>query len=543
MAATRKYHPLYKRWRDIWRYYELSYVGGADYINPDISPEWAFVSYTGEGTKQHAVSNTRPLDSFLFPYGREEPAFFEQRRRRSWYRNLCQPVVDSTRDHALGESVERKAGAAPVLDAVWGDVDLTGSTMDEWMRNAPHLVFGHAFAVVDLPRYLDGEVRTLRDEQTLGVRPYATWYTPLQVPDWTVDRFGDFDRLVLLESDTRETAPDGAPPLWRILTRTTWEVREGGQDGKIVDEGINPLGRVPVEVLYAKKLPGVRDPIGQSFIHAIARVNQEIYNLDSMLGELEYRQGPFLGIPGGEKLTRAEIGLEAAFAVPVDAAPPAWITMPSTPYEMLKAHIAELVLTVRALAGLSRGSGEESIAARSGEALLVETQDKRAMLRAIRHQCEDFETRFAGLVASAAMQTWDGHVRYSTQFFSRSFVEEVAEVQAFIALPIEDAVKTEVVSELVRRRLAHMDPEQLAKLMTPPAQSVDRPTLTLAPTDAVAVITVNEARSSLGLSALDDGNVSIVEYQARKDAERLAATQSNGTNAALAAEEGVPDAT
>lgn len=475
-------HPLYLQMRDLWRYYELSYIGGSDYLTPDIRVEWVFVSYRDSNGSEVATEEQGDLNSFLFPYSREKIPFYRQRLRRSWYRNLCQPSLDTVRDHALGEGVDRDAGLSPAVAAVWEDVDHMGSTVDEWVKEGltQAMTHGHVMGVVDLPRYLPGEVRTLKDEQALGVRPYGMWYTPLQMPNWDADRFGAFTRCEFLEEDQR---PDtkGAP-LWRILYRDRWEVREGGPEGTVIDEGPNPLGRVPVEVLRVAKLPGVKQPLGQSFLHAIAPLNQQLYNTDSMRDELKYRQGPFLGVPGGKGMSRMEIGLEDAFGLPENVSPPAWVTMPSHVYEVLSAQIAEFVLTIRALAGLSRGTSEQSISARSGEALLIETQDKRALLSGIRHEVEDFETRFAQLVADVAQQTWTGHVKYSDQYLVRSFTDDLEEATKFMHLPIPREAKNEVLAEMIRKRLKHLGAERIDALVRLLPEDAPVP-LALAPPD------------------------------------------------------------
>ena len=464
-------HPLYLKLRDIWRFYELSYLGAPDYLNPDILVEYTFIRYITDNGHETPVEDRYSLNSFLHPYAREQVPFYRQRLRRSWYRNLCQPTLDVVRDHALGDSVERTSDGAPALVDFWRDCDHTGATADEWMAEGmtQALMVGHMFGVADLPRFLPGELRTLHDEQTLGVRPYATWYTPLQVPDWQVDRFGRIVRLVLLEEDTREESRGKVvDPLWRILWPDRWEVHTESPEGEVIDEGPNPVGRVPVEVLRPKKLPGVRQPVGLSFLHAIAPLNQQIYNTDSMRDELKYRQSPFLAVPGGKGMSQMEIGTSHAFGIPEGASTPSWTVMPEHAYTVLSDQIAEHVLAIRALAGLSRGSSEASISARSGEALLVETQDKRAMLGGFRHEAEDFETRLGQLVADMARQPWTGYVRYSDRYFVTSFTDELAEASKFLDLPTTAAVKKEIVEGLVRRRLAHLGGERVAELLREP---------------------------------------------------------------------------
>ena len=192
-ANEQQAHLVYRQWSWFWRFYELHYIGGPEYQNPDIPISYVFPSLqAGEGgTDQYLRYDERRLKSFLWPDNREETGDYDQRVMRAVRLNLCRPIVDLYTAHVFAKTIVREAGAAAILEPLWADVNMRGMTIDEWMAEGitGAQIFGHMFAVTDLSTGA-AEVRTLADQLAANVRPYATWFTPLQVIDWQVDGFG-----------------------------------------------------------------------------------------------------------------------------------------------------------------------------------------------------------------------------------------------------------------------------------------------------------------------------------------------------------------
>lgn len=480
MSAHESVHTTYEALRWHWRFCELSYLGGREYLEPDIEQvsSAAVRTGTGEETSERLTVDRRAMKSFLFPHNREENYDYEQRRARAFYRNLTRPIVDTYAAHVMGAGIDRDAGATPALDAFWLDADLRGSTADEFLRDGLVLaqVFGHAFCVVDMPRVAPADVRSVADKQALGLRPYATWFSPLSVVDWETDRFGSLGWVRLVERDWREARGGPGPQMKEKFVYRTWyadrwtlaEEGKDGHEGETVDEGPNPLGRVPVEVLYAGRRPGDVNPVGVSRIADIAFLNREVFNLDNMKQDLLYHQTfAFLTIPDpAGRVSRADIGIHRAFGYdPAGGGPPSYVGPPTEYVTAIREEIADLVLQIRALAGLSRGVGEQSIAARSGDALLVETQDKTAMLRALSHEAEDFETRLAALVAAWEGAEWTGHVRYGDDYQASALVEELDVALKYKDLGPPREASAEVLMLITRRLLRHLPERQLAAVL------------------------------------------------------------------------------
>ena len=477
-------HPVYaRRWRQ-WRVNELSYIGGVEYLYPrGITFDWVRPVYVrgSDGIEREELPERIILYSFLEPFPREPLWSYEQRRLSAAFRNLTGPVVDALAAFVQSKPVLRNAGGLRHLEDMWneasGDVDLRGSTMDEFMREGLRcaLNFGLVHCVADWPAAPPGAVRTLRDEKELRLRPYARWVGPLQLPRWKHDHLGRLVMAEVLEADVREDPDDPwmikeRPPLSRIWTEDRWELRESGSAGRLLAEGEHAYGRVPIETLYCRRHTG-EPMLGVTPVDDIVRLNQRIFNLDSEIGVLEKAQYAFLAVPGGEKLGRLELGTWDAFAVPEGAALPAYISPPADNIRVLRETVVDLGLQIRARAGLSRGVAEQSIAARSGDALLVEAIERTNVVVALSQEARDFEVRFARLIGATVGGEFAGSVRYPDSYDLETFGEKLDAATKLLALPIPEAAKQAVLDELWRARLRHLPEERVEAIEAEAAAS------------------------------------------------------------------------
>ena len=469
-------HPKWKENWWWWEFYRLSYVGGKEYMSPSITQRWWFPkrSTTDEGVNRIRYEEG-DLYSFLFRHGREENSDYDRRVLRSYYRNLTRPVVDTYAAHVYSKPVLREYASVPELSEVAEKADGNQSTIDEFMQAGLKWaqVYGHVFCVVDMPELQPGELVTRADEQERALRPYATWYSPLSVIDWEVDRYGRFLWVKLIEGDLRKlrvSAKDMRGPQYASLFRTwyadRWELHEtaGNAQGQMIATGPNPIGRVPVEVLYGQRIAGETEPVGQSRIGDIAVLNREIYNLDSLKQDMNYNQAfAFLVVPDKSGLVNAvDVGTTRSLTVnPDSGGMPQYVGPPVEYVQNLRDEIADLILQIRAMAGLSRGVGEQSIAARSGDALLIETHDKAVMLLSLAHEAQDFETRFWRLASRWLGSEWDGTVRYPDNYEVNTLGDDIDVALKFNQLNPPALAKAKVAETVMRRLLSSIAPDEL----------------------------------------------------------------------------------
>ena len=475
-AQGQETHPLYEyRWRQ-WRMNELSYIGGTDYLYPDLTFDWVRPAYgeTDAGLEVESQPEPLHLKTFLQPFSREPMWAFEMRRLSAVYRNLTAPVVDALAAFVQSKPALRDAGTTRHLPEMWaeqsGDVDMAGSTMAEFMREGLRgaLIYGLVHCIVDWPSVQLGAVRTLGDEKRLGIRPFARWVTSLAVPRWKHDAFGNLVAVEILEPDLREVAEApwgtrGAPPLARCWYPDHWELRDE-PDGELLEERAHAYGRVPMETLYCRRLPGEK-MVAITPVDDISRLNQRVFNIDSSIQSLEAAQYPFLAVPGGEKLGRLELGTTDAFAIPAGGGMPGYISPPADNIRVLRESLSELAIQIRARAGLSRGVSEQSIAARSGDAMLIEASERMNIVAALAHEARDFESRFGWLVAAVGgSAAFDGSVRYPESYTMETLKDRIEEATKLVALPIPDAAKYAVLDGLWRSALSGLSEKETEEI-------------------------------------------------------------------------------
>lgn len=238
--------------------------------------------------------------------------------------NQVQNVVSIYRSYIFKSEPMRSVGSAEDqygVEEFMDDCDLDGSDIDDFMRyvNDQLAVFGVVWIAVDRPAY---QAQTLAEEQALGIRPYATLYTPLQVLDWQQERdiagrynltyvkireasFDDYDIIRVWRPDTveeykvkKQKRPQFVSTGNGINNQPVLE--EIHMDYETIleySEYINPLGRVPVVIGYNQKK--VKTGLGISDVYDVADQQRMIYNLCSELEQnIRISAHPSLVKPG-----------------------------------------------------------------------------------------------------------------------------------------------------------------------------------------------------------------------------------------------------
>jgi hypothetical protein len=172
IERLRSEHPDYHGKKEQWRFFLLSYEGGADYVS----------------------------DNTLFRHQREHPEDYQDRLKRAYYTNYCQALVDFVPEFIYSQGVARQAPERlkPIFDNFKKNVDRSGSALDAFMESVAEeaRIFGHTWVGVDLPVRpvdQDGEQLSLARAEELGLTtPYFYHVRPLEVLDWVTDQFGHY---------------------------------------------------------------------------------------------------------------------------------------------------------------------------------------------------------------------------------------------------------------------------------------------------------------------------------------------------------------
>ena len=200
--------------------------------------------------------------------------------------NYVKTTVDIYRSFLFREYPIRTLGTLntnPLVSQWMRDIDQEGQGIDSFMKtvNDMAMVMGNVFVAVDKPAY---RVETQAQEIAMGIRPYATVYTPGNVLDWNYHRQLNgkrvLDYIKVIESNSRTHAhitewyPDA---IYRYVVVKD----DTGQMDAIqnYEEYENPLGYVPF-VNYAP-IPSPVKGVGYSLVEDVADLQKFIYNLYS----------------------------------------------------------------------------------------------------------------------------------------------------------------------------------------------------------------------------------------------------------------------
>jgi len=284
VEQLKKTHATYGAHARTWDYLARSYAGGNEY--------------------REAGYLRKYLNEDAAPGGNQ----YAQRLISTALDNHVQTVVNVYRSYLFRTEPTRSlglAGEAVGADEFLEDCDLDGTDLDDFQKAVSDTlsIYGTAWIAVDRPAY---QAKTRAEEIALGIRPYVSLFTPVQVLDWKYERaINGQSELVYVK--IREASYDTYDVI-RVWTPTViFEYHvERSQHATMVNTGtgintqavqdsvvlsyerilyqqeyINPLGRVPVFCAYntRKVQPGYA--VGD--IADAADHQRSIYNLCSEL--------------------------------------------------------------------------------------------------------------------------------------------------------------------------------------------------------------------------------------------------------------------
>jgi len=237
MDTINREHPEYVARKGVWRQYQDLYAGG-----------------------EQMRSNA---SLYLVRRHKEPGDIYLERLARVFYENYVGSIVDWYAATLMRcQPGLLLAGSDPAAQAFYSvfsdDCDLKGTSLNEFFRQrfVETLVCGSSFVVVDFPK-VGGGARTRAEEDACGQsRAYLTDYSPDEVINWSHDRLGGLDWIVLRTSCLQQSKLTDAKwekeTRWIYYDRQSYQIyRKAGESSPIelVDEGrhgLASIGRVPV---------------------------------------------------------------------------------------------------------------------------------------------------------------------------------------------------------------------------------------------------------------------------------------------------------
>jgi hypothetical protein len=294
-------HPLYSQYRAIWQQCLDVYEGTGGFLSEKkpylIAHPREYLDHTSVEFEEDGVTvkKTSPNLNPVEP----SPKLLE-RRKLARYENYAATLVDQLAAALHREGPKRtfdETGAKPStkkrpIELFWDDADGLGTSWTDLMRQFWKAagVFGHIVIYFDPPA-----------EDSDRVVPIARAYTPLDVPDWLVNEYGQMTQIKLLEAAPREsfTTPVSVvkPQVRvRVVTAEGWSIQD--VKGAAVETGVHGFESLPVAVLYAKRR-AIVPFIGKSVLGDPMNFI-DLYNLVSEERELLRKQTfSILNVPVG----------------------------------------------------------------------------------------------------------------------------------------------------------------------------------------------------------------------------------------------------
>jgi hypothetical protein len=402
MARLGSYNRMYNYNRNNWKYLLASYLGGDDYRRAGLLTRYQLES----DTEYQARLNATPLE------------------------NHCKAVVNVYNSFIFRECPEREFGSLdgmPEVEMFLKDADLEGRDLDSFMKDVSTWasVFGHCWIMVTKPNL---GATTRADELAMGVRPYASLLTPMNVVDWKYEREANgryclkYLRYIEEVNGSVQTIKE-----WHTDRIETWVV---DFDKRTIDDHqieVNGLGKIPAVIAYCTR-SSVRG-LGVSDISDIADLQKFIYNMTSEVEQTQRMDSHPSLVKTPE--TNAGTGAGSIISIPENLDPGL------KPYllEYNGASVTSLYEAINhatsAIDKLANTGGVRSTTSKelSGIAMETEFQLLNAKLAEKADNLELAEEQIWCLFAEYLGMYWDGEIEYEDSFSIQDEKTEFTKLQ------------------------------------------------------------------------------------------------------------------
>ena len=389
LEQLKQTNPAFRANMRLWDYLARSAAGGVEYRNAGYLRK-----YLGEDQSPGNQYGQRLMNTALD--------------------NHVAGVISVYRSQLFRVSPERKLGLAGDFyqaDAFVEDCDLDETDLNEFMRdvNDTLMTFGSVWVCVDKPTY---RAATRADELSMGIRPYVTMYSPMQVLDWNYERAAtgryELTYVKIREAmlDTHDVIRVWTPDVvyeYHVERSQFAQINISGDnigslpvDTMIIDydriiktiEYINPLGAVPVfSATIGRRMQ--RGVGSTPEIEAVSDIQRAIYNLCSEMEQsIRINSHPSL-VKTADTIAAAGAGsiINMPENLAGDLKP--FLLQPSTStVDSILSAIGYYVASVDRLTNLSSVRGQKT---QSGIAMEVEQQTLNAKLNSMAANLERVE--------------------------------------------------------------------------------------------------------------------------------------------------------
>ena len=466
-------HLIYRRYKNYWDFLVQSYEGGIDYTGAALNNQ---DSTSAIITVNGSILDTNSIRSYnLFKHPKELSESYRKRVESSYYYNFCQPIIDIYTENMFKQPIVEDFGdITDILDLTQDNIDRMGSSVREFRVNLCEMVqiYGHCFVIVDMP-VSQGEVN-LEQRIVNNQFPYFTIIQPGDVINWALDNFGEPYWVMVVENSALNIDPfnfdkDNLSTIsYKLWTRTSWH--KYNSELELVDEGVNPIGKVPIVCFYDRKSKKYAGFLGISSLSDIAFINRNIYNLCSELQQIiDDQTFSFLALQGdiSEYQGDKSIGTSKGLIYPEGKNPPTYVAPPNGPAEIVITQINNQVRKIYQIAKVDGGSAslDQQVKTQSGISQAFDFQETNSSLSKKANNLNDGEMKLWQLYASWENKVFDGSIQYPNEFSIRSVNDDIEEAVNFGKLEIGNMVKKELNKHIIKKKFPMMPDEELDLLI------------------------------------------------------------------------------
>ena len=363
-------HPIYREYENRWRMAFDFWRGGVHVLSPNRPV--SLYHYTDDaddkskspiGSMNFYSWRSNFSNSYLFKHEHERLFEYDQRVERAINLPVFQYILNVLTSSILRTPPIRIGAEIEPWATIHKDVDLMGTDIDVFNRRvmAYALTFGRCHAIVDMPLFEDTP-RSLAEQRERNERAYAYIVNPIDLLDWSVDEYGNYNWVVI-----KENAPDTRRPgeeykqkeiRLRVWTRQDWILYSVvDEKERVISSGTHGAGVVPMATCYASRTgePGLM--ACETPLADFLDINRYIVNKLSELDQME-RMATFdlLCIPSMDgQSAPIDISPCSAITYPSEAGAPTFLS-PNPEHPIGKWNrIRELLEEARQYAAVSRG--------------------------------------------------------------------------------------------------------------------------------------------------------------------------------------------
>jgi hypothetical protein len=426
------------------------------------APEWDFFLSAYEGGRDFV--NETNISQYTM---RENPDDFKARVKRAHYLNYCGELVDFFTNFIFSETIQRDGGTnSSWYQTFIRDVNKKGESIEEYMKQVEDAlqIYGMVYTLVDSPQFnLSDSIEVVTQQQTddLGIRPYWVIMSPLEIVDWMVDDFENFQYVKRLQMTTR-MIDDSIHPVEKY---TEWfsdhticsyvdvsDTRNPKLLENLRERFENPLGSIPIAVQRHKR--SKRFPfIGISFLQDLAYNNREIMNYTSLIQEFLYKQ--CFNILAKESDTALPLrdqndgvlGTANVLEYPKGTTAPQYITPPVDPAEFLQSERSRITGEMFKLAAQDTMNelfnGEKS----SGFSQAQSFSKTVPFISTRADTLEKYENKLMSLTMQRLSKNWDGKVKYKDRYELTNLTDAMTQLVSLfrdLQFPSETFIKEEL---------------------------------------------------------------------------------------------------